>query len=137
MSLPRYIEVETSRYCNRRCVWCPNHISGERGVQELMDWTTFQCVIRALALRRYEGWLAFHNYNEPLANPRIIDEVAFAREHLARVGLTVFTNGDYLTAELFEGLSTAGLTQMRITVYPRTNRDSAPSHDRLWEWLDK
>lgn len=137
MNLPRYIEVETSRFCNRRCVWCPNHISAERGVQELMEWATFRAIIQSLARRDYGGWLAFHNYNEPLANPRITDEVAFAREHLARAGLTVFTNGDYLTAELFGGLAAAGLTQMRVTLYPRYGHDSTPSHERLWRWLDE
>jgi hypothetical protein len=137
MNLPRYIEVETSRFCNRRCVWCPNHISSERGTQELMDWATFQCVIRSLALRHYDGWLAFHNYNEPLANPRIVDEVAFAREQLGGASLTVFTNGDYLTAELFAALVMAGLTQMRITIYPSPNHDVPPSQTHLWEWLDR
>lgn len=137
MSLPRYVELETSRFCNRRCVWCPNHLTGERGVQELMDWPTFQAVIQSLSCRGYDGWLAFHNYNEPLANPRIIDEVAFARVHLARAGLSIFTNGDYLNAELFDGLVSAGLTQMRITIYPPPLHDGAPSHARLWQWLEK
>src|ERR1041385_1533988 len=137
MSLPRYIEIETSRFCNRRCVWCPNHISSERGTQELMNWATFQGVIRSLALRHYDGWLAFHNYNEPLANPRIVDEVAFAREQLGDASLTIFTNGDYLTAELFAALVMAGLTQMQITIYPNPNHDVPPSQTHLWKWLDR
>jgi radical SAM protein with 4Fe4S-binding SPASM domain len=102
-----------------------------------MDWAIFQAVIQCLARRDYEGWLAFHNYNEPLANPRITEEVAYARNCLARARLTVFTNGDYLTAEMYEGLAAAGLTQMRITVYPRSGEDPTPSHERLWRWVDK
>lgn len=137
MDLPRYIEIETSRFCNRQCPWCPNRLSEERGIQELMDWSTLQAIIQSLSRRRYEGWLAFHNYNEPLANSRIIEEVASAREQLAHAGLTIFTNGDYLTAEIFNGLAAAGLTQMRITVYPRSFHDGAPSHARLWQWLEK
>jgi MoaA/NifB/PqqE/SkfB family radical SAM enzyme len=135
-NVPRYIEIETSRYCNRRCSWCPNHISKERGTQELMDWSMLQSVIQSLSRRRYEGWLGFHNYNEPLANPRIIQEVASAREHLAHAALTIFTNGDYLTAELFHGLVAAGVTQIRVTVYPHPLH-TAPSHASLWQWLEK
>jgi MoaA/NifB/PqqE/SkfB family radical SAM enzyme len=137
MDLPRYIEMETSRFCNRRCVWCPNHLSGERGTQELMDWSTLQAVFQSLSRRRFQGWLAFHNYNEPLANPRIIQEVTSARGQLPQAGLTIYTNGDYLTAELFEGLRIAGLTEMRITIYPRNARNDIPSHALLWQWLDK
>lgn len=137
MKLPRYVEVETSRFCNRRCVWCPNHLFEKRQTQELMDWSTFQSIVYSLSRYDYTGWFAFHNYNEPLANPRIIDEVAFARKHLAHAGLTIFTNGDYLTTDLFDDLAAAGLTQMRVTVYPRSFGDNVSSHARLWSWLDK
>jgi radical SAM protein with 4Fe4S-binding SPASM domain len=134
---PRYVEVETSRYCNRQCGWCPNHLSLERRSQELMDWSIFQAVIESLSRHCYDGWLAFHNYNEPLANPRIFREIAFAREQLPQAKTTIFTNGDYLTADLFDELVEAGLAQMRITVYPQTPSAEAPSHASLWRWLKR
>lgn len=135
MKLPNYIEVETSRYCNRQCEWCPNHVLKDRTVQELMPWSDLEKIIRSLSSSQYGGWLAFHNYNEPLANPRIVDELAFAHASVSRAKLTIFTNGDRLTGALFRALVSAGLCQMRVTVYPKHARDAEPHHRHLWAWL--
>jgi radical SAM protein with 4Fe4S-binding SPASM domain len=102
-----------------------------------MDWSTLQSVIKSLSRHDYEGWLAFHNYNEPLANPRIIREVASARQQLAHAALTIYTNGDYLTDDLFRELTIAGVAQMRITVYPHPLHNGETSHASLWQWLEK
>lgn len=102
-----------------------------------MPWTTFDKIIASLSSHNYCGWLAFHNYNEPLANPRLVQEVGFARKQVRGAQLTVYSNGDYLTSELLDTLVAAGLSEMRITVYPRTLGYSEPSHAELWEWLKR
>ena len=137
MILPRYVEVETSRYCNRQCEWCPNQRLKNRTVQQFLPWTHLVRVVRSLASTRYRGWFAFHNYNEPLANPRLIEELRLVRRHLPNAKATVYTNGDKLTAKLFDALVSAGLFQMRVTIYPRSRRVSNPSHDTLWDWLKR
>ena len=134
MMLPNYIEVETSRFCNRHCEWCPNGVLKNRDSQELMAWPHFEKIILALKRYEYSGWFAFHNYNEPLANPRIVKELGFARAHLPIAKLTIFTNGDYLTREILLSLVNAGLTQMRVTVYPRTMKHQS-AHKDLWKWV--
>jgi hypothetical protein len=137
MKLPNYIEIETSRFCNRKCEWCPNHVFQDRTVQELMAWSDFESILFCLSRSQYGGWLAFHNYNEPLANPRIVQEVQFARECLPAAKLTIFTNGDRLSAELYGALVSAGLSQMRVTIYPKTMKRPLASHARLWHWLER
>ena len=136
MHLPSYIEVETSRLCNRQCEWCPNHFSEDRAVQKLMDWSIYLSVLRSLSRHQYKGWLCFHNYNEPLANPRLVREVAVAKRLLPMAHFSVYTNGDFLTNELFNALLSVGLTEMRITVYPRSPSTDSPSHAGLWQWLE-
>jgi hypothetical protein len=81
VGLPRCVEVETSRRCNRSCTWCPNGEHTERRRQELMDWTLFRRIVDELGTLRYGGWLAFHNYHEPLLNRRLMPE----RAHDGRV----------------------------------------------------
>lgn len=136
MNLPHYVEVETSRYCNRKCEWCPNSVFRDRTHQELMPWLDFERIISTLSRSDYSGWLAFHNYNEPLANPRIVREVSFARHRLPSAKLTIFTNGDRLTSKLYESLASAGLSQIRVTVYP-TLKECEPSHTVLRSWLTR
>jgi radical SAM protein with 4Fe4S-binding SPASM domain len=137
MKLPNYIEIETSRYCNRQCEWCPNHVLQDRTVQEFMSWPDLEKIVRSLSRSQYRGWLAFHNYNEPLANPRIADELRFARQHLPDAKLTIFTNGDRLTSKLFLALVSAGLSEMRVTIYPKTMNQPEASHKKLWSWLQR
>ena len=137
MNLPSYVEVETSRYCNRQCEWCPNQSLKNRTVQELLPWAHLERVVCSLAVARYRGWFAFHNYNEPLANPRLLEELRFVRRLLPDAKPTIYTNGDKLTAKLFDHLVSAGLFQMRLTIYPKNQRSSNPSHDTLWAWLKR
>lgn len=137
MKLPRYVEVETSRYCNRQCEWCPNHPLGDRKVQEFLNWADLERVLYSLARVDYEGWFAFHNYNEPLANPRLLDELALVRALVPAAKPTVFTNGDRLTGKLYSDLVSAGLSQMRVTVYPKRWTGREPSHETLRAWLKR
>jgi hypothetical protein len=37
VGLPSYMEVETSRRCNRTCQWCPNGEHNARRRQQLME----------------------------------------------------------------------------------------------------
>ncbi|MCS7483803.1 hypothetical protein ACFFQW_38325 [Umezawaea endophytica] len=65
MPLPRYIELEISRRCNRTCSWCPNGEQPARHDQELMPSPLFEKITAELGGLGYGGWLANHNYNEP------------------------------------------------------------------------
>lgn len=137
MRVPKYVEVETSRYCNRVCEWCPNHSLGDRRVQELLPLADLEAVAASLARVNYGGWFAFHNYNEPLANPRIGDEVALVSRMLPLARPSIFTNGDQLTEALFESLVAGGLAYMRVTVYPKKRAELRASYEALWMWLER
>lgn len=134
--LPRYIEIETSRYCNRNCPWCPNGGTRERNIQELMEWSLFVNLIRELKGIQYSGWLALHNYNEPLANPRLLREIKFISKNLPLSKVSLFTNGDYLNAYLFNDLNRLDISYMRVTLYPNNNETSnPPSYGLALNWL--
>jgi hypothetical protein len=133
-TLPRYVEVETSRRCNRTCVWCPNAEHDARRVQQLMDWDLFRRVVDELGRLDYGGWLAFHNYNEPLLNRRILDEIGYVREAVPAARPAIYSNGDVLDYALFHRLVTAGVGYIRVTRYPR-RADTPPSYDTIKTWL--
>ena len=122
MALPRYVEVETSRRCNRTCGWCPNGEHTARRVQELMDWSLFTRMIEQLVDVDYGGFSAFHNYNEPLLSGRILDEVRHVKAQLRPAKPAIYTNGDVLDASLFGRLLDAGVAYLRVTRYPRPGR---------------
>lgn len=138
LQLPNYVEIETSRYCNRRCGWCPNGSYDSRRTQELMPWPLLVKVFEELKALGYKGWLAFHNYNEPLANPRLLQEIEEARARLPLCPTSLFSNGDLLTPALLNKLAEAGLNYLRVTLYPSQmalKRGDAPSLACIERWL--
>jgi hypothetical protein len=133
--MPQFIEIETSRQCNRRCAWCPNGQFTSRSQQELMHWGIFTKLIHELAELGYCGEIALHNYNEPLLNPRIYREIETIKASMTQCSVTLFTNGDYLTRSTVKRLAECGVSLLRITLYPATIDDSQPSIQRIQRWL--
>lgn len=134
LALPRYVEVETSRRCNRTCTWCPNAEHSVRRTQEIMDWHLFRRVVDELGALEYGGYLAFHNYNEPLLNRRILDEISYVRATVSDARPAIYSNGDVLDYALFHRLIDAGVGYLRVTRYPRT-ADTPASYDTVRAWL--
>lgn len=117
--LPLFIEVETSHTCNRRCSWCPTGSSVSRhGDQKLMDWAMYLSLVCELETLEYSGWFALHNFNEPLQNPRLNQELQALTDHLPKSTPAVFTNGDLLSYDRLRNLEDAGARHVRVTRYP-------------------
>ncbi|HEX3963077.1 MAG TPA: radical SAM/SPASM domain-containing protein [Trebonia sp.] len=130
----RYIEAETSRYCNRACTWCPNGHTGARREQQLMQWPLFEKITGELGAAGYAGYLALHNYNEPLANPRLHDELAHIAATVPAARPAIYTNGDLLKADRMEALLAAGVRYLRVTRYPQ--RPGTPADEPpLRRWM--
>ncbi len=137
--LPESIEIETSRYCNRLCDWCPNSTTKSRINQELMPWHLFIKILAELKTLQYEGKVALHNYNEPLANPRILEELKALREFLPNSFQKIFTNGDYLNGQTINNLREVGLNLIKVSLYPNKAYDESCAKDKSIEiilnWL--
>ena len=137
ISLPKYIEIETSKKCNRKCSWCPNSEYNFRTTQELMSFELFQKTIKDLSELKYYGWIALHNYNEPLLNPRIFEELDFIKSNLPEAKSCIFTNGDYLTNEIINQLLNLNLQYLRVTLYPNTEKKIKPSIENIKRYIKK
>ncbi|MGH3568537.1 MAG: radical SAM/SPASM domain-containing protein [Pseudonocardia sp.] len=132
-ALPRYIELETSRRCNRTCEWCPNSEQPVRREQELMDWSLFAKVVDELASLNYTGFLANHNYNEPLLNPRMFDELDHVRQVLPTAKPAIYTNGDVLREPMMTRILDSGVHYLRVTRYPH-RADTPATFEALHAW---
>ncbi|MBI5545940.1 MAG: radical SAM/SPASM domain-containing protein [Deltaproteobacteria bacterium] len=123
---PSHLEVEIGTFCNRRCPWCPNGWS-ERGQRhDRMPERIWRALLRDLRATRFEGTFAFHNYNEPLADPSLLGRVRQARRAMPHARLSIFTNGDLLDRPMLDRLVRAGVDEMRVTLYPPARRAFEP-----------
>lgn len=104
---PMFVEVETTTYCNRRCDYCPNNIfdRGLRANEVRMPEDLFHKIVSDLGRNHFCNQFSPHNYGEPLADPRMGQLLKMARKEMPRARIALYTNGDFLTLDMFKELS--------------------------------
>ncbi|QKV94914.1 SPASM domain-containing protein [Streptomyces sp. NA02950] len=104
---PMFVEVETTTYCNRRCSYCPNSVfdRGLRANEVQMPEDLFHKIVQDLGRNHFCNQFSPHNYGEPLADERMPRLLEMARHEMPRARIALYTNGDYLTPQLFEQIS--------------------------------
>ena len=116
---PYFIEIEIGTYCNRVCSWCPNGWDNRGKKKDFMSQELWQKIISDLGKENYSGWLAFHNYNEPLADPTIFEKIKNVNEQLPNSKTAIYTNCDYLNKETSKKLIDLEVKKIRVTLYPK------------------
>lgn len=114
------VYFDTITTCNRRCHYCPNS-KYDRGLMrnmEKMETRLFYKVIDELADINWKGELAPNFFGEPLLDNRLTDLVKYAREKIPESKIILYTNGDFLKAELYKNLIRAGVNVFTITRHP-------------------
>jgi hypothetical protein len=99
-----------------------------------MPWPLLAKVAAELGEAGFAGFFALHNYNEPLANPRLHAELGLLRAAAPEARPAIYTNGDLLRRDGLERLLAAGVKYVRVTRYPR-RADVAPTEQALRRWL--
>lgn len=77
-------------------------------------------VIDTLAEAKFNShrkWLAWHVYNDPLIDPRLMWFTEYARKRLDKIKILLFTNGWYLNETLASELIDAGISQFNFSAY--------------------
>ena len=111
------VMVETSSFCNRRCSYCPNAIVDRISSRNYMSDALRDKIAKGLAEIDYDGTIVFHFYNEPLADERICEQVAFFSQACPKAKLEMYSNGDYLNADYLKRLREAGLTSLCLSMH--------------------
>ncbi|MHA1381578.1 MAG: radical SAM/SPASM domain-containing protein [Candidatus Helarchaeota archaeon] len=110
----KVVEIETTTICNRKCKYCPN-FKFDRG-NHLMDEKLFKKIIDELSTFKFLKKLNPHFYGEPLLDTRLPNLIRYVRKKIPKVKITIYTNGDFLTIDLFNKLINAGLDYFIIDI---------------------
>lgn len=113
MDFFRAIEIETLTQCNRKCYYCPN-AKYDRG-DHYMDSELYKKIIDELSSIGYNGRVSPHFYGEPLLDSRLLELMEYTRQKLPQAYIVIYTNGDYLTKEMFDLLISKGVDCFLIT----------------------
>lgn len=95
------VEIETINRCNGVCSFCPVNRNIDSRVEKKMSKQLFEKIIAELEEICYAGRLALFSNNEPLLDERIIEFSSYAREHLPKAKIHLFTNGTLLNLDIF------------------------------------
>jgi len=92
-----------------------------------MPWELIEKIVHNLQALDYRGRVSWFRINEPLADKRIYEIVAFTKRHLPACCCTLLTNGDLLDDEVFARLREAGLDRLGVSVYDDATHDKINS----------
>jgi radical SAM protein with 4Fe4S-binding SPASM domain len=99
-SYPREINLETTNFCNLRCISCPQRgeMTRKKG---FMKMDLFKKIINESSgnVRNIQ----LHLFGEPLLHPDIIPQLVYAKKK--GIALSIFTNGALLNEKLSKALS--------------------------------
>lgn len=103
-NLFEHVEVETVNRCNGVCSFCPVNKTIDPREYHVMSEELFHSIVDQLDELDYSGRFTTFSNNEPLLDDRIIEFNRYAREHLPKARIHLFTNGTLLTLEIFKQL---------------------------------
>ena len=109
----RSVELEVNSMCNRKCSYCPN-VSMQRPGGYMTE-ALFQKIVADLAEINFDGNVSYHFYGEPLLDQRLLGFVEHTVRHVPRCRPLIYSNGDFLTLDLFREYVKWGRTTFCIT----------------------
>ena len=83
-SMPDYLQIETTSFCNAKCIMCSHYFSDNKGAAHLGD-LTLEHMEDALQLSRT---ISLNGMGEPFISDRLLDQI----DHYALKGNKIVTN---------------------------------------------
>ncbi len=110
------ISIELSNLCNYSKVHkkCPLHLHKE---PRILPEKIFLQIIKTCKEYDFKGGIAFHCYNEPGIDPRLMMFIKITREALPKATIFIMTNGFYFDENLAEEYQKNGVDMLIISAY--------------------
>jgi len=118
----RVIYFELSNICNYAYMHkkCPLYNATEKII---LSTKIIKKIIKELECINYSGYIAFHNYNEPLIDPRLFYLTKYIKSILVNAKIGLLTNGFYLTQDLTDELYEYGIDVIGISLYSKEEEE--------------
>ncbi len=113
----RWIEIETSSQCNRRCRYCPNGLADRVSGNDFLDAALFQGIVSDLAEIDYDGALNFVGNNEFFMHRENRFYVETAHRALPRALIKLYSNGDYMRPDDLHWAAANGVRLIHVTLH--------------------
>ena len=119
---PFTLFIAPSQVCNFKCHYClhsltPKEKKSQGFVSIKQDFEVFKKIAEQSKefTNKYKRIL-LTGLGEPLTSPNIVEMVQVLNDYQITEKLEIFTNASYLTKKISDGLISAGLTKLRISI---------------------
>lgn len=129
------VEIETYTRCNRRCKYCPNFDHQRPDV--FMSEELYQNILDQLVDFDFQGRISHHFYNEPLLDSRLCSFIAQARFRIPKCRIVLYSNGDFLTKDMFLQLLEAGIDIAWVTNHGTSKKHCSWRYELSDKQLEK
>lgn len=121
----QWLEFELSNHCqySKKHTWCPR--SQDKRPLIFLRTNIVHKVIDFFQRYDFAGRIYFSGYSEPLIDPRLTELVHYAKKHLPRCNIDMFTNGIACDENLLADILDAGVDRIKLSVY------DVEEHERL------
>jgi len=109
---PDRLYVESTNYCNLRCVMCPTGIGVIQRPKGYMAMELFRRIIDEVA--PHAPAIVLHSWGEPMMHPELFEMVRYARER--DLWVETSTNITLLTEERIRRLLASGMSQLYLAM---------------------
>ena len=113
------VEINCVGLCNRTCPFCPrvdSKVYPNKNVH--MSEKTAIAIYKSLQDIDYNGRITFSGMSEPLLHEDIFNILKHAHITVRKLSrLQIITNGDFLTAEIYNKLIDCGVDRIEINLY--------------------
>lgn len=116
------VQVELSNLCNYAPIHkkCYANQSEKKEGKLIMPQKAIIDIVDTLVKYKWdspEHEIKFHEYNEPLIDPRLTNIVEMVRKFLPSTSIMIWSNGYYLNDVIASELTESGVTKFRLTAY--------------------
>jgi sulfatase maturation enzyme AslB (radical SAM superfamily) len=109
---PDRLYVESTNYCNLRCIMCPTGLGVIARPKGYMDMGLFRRIVDEVA--PLAPALVLHSWGEPMMHPELFDMVAYARAR--DLWVETSTNITLLTEERIRKVLASGMSQLYLAM---------------------
>lgn len=112
----RHVYFEISNLCVYSAIHPKCPVSLQK-TKKILSSKIVKKVIKELGNNKYEGFIAFHRYNEPLGDPRLFEFISYVKTHCPKAMVRILTNGFYLTQEIVDDFKESKIEVLEVSGY--------------------
>lgn len=113
---PKYLSIQTTSFCNAKCVFCPNDDLKPLFAPQVMEEALFKKIIDECSSYPGIERIILYLNNEPLTDVNIVERINYAKKTVPWASVHILTNGFLLDEKMQDALINSKLDWIGISM---------------------